>query len=118
MPNKPKQNKSHTRNRKISASPSVLSFWQYFIDPGSYQLLFNPQVEELKLDLNMNKGMNDQIKQINFSILILESYIPQVKEYRNALSWNSLTMSRRIQAKKMSMNTLLAGAEFPRPFQG
>lgn len=66
----------------------------------------------------MNKGMDVQSTQINFNILILESYIPQVKEYRNALSWNSLTMSRRIQTKKMSMNTLLAGAEFPHPFQG
>lgn len=59
----------------------------------------------------MNNGMNDQSKQINFSILILESCIPQVKEYRNALYQNSLTMSIRIQAKKISMNTL----NFPTP---
>lgn len=64
----------------------------------------------------MNNGMNDQRKQINFSILILESYIPQVKEYRNALYQNSLTISIRIQAKKISMNTLLV-LNFPIPFK-
>lgn len=58
--------------------------------------------------------MNDQSKQINFSILILESHILQVKEYRNALSRNSLTMSIRIQVKKISMNTLLV-LNFPTP---
>lgn len=62
----------------------------------------------------MNNGMNDQSKQINFSILILESHILQVKEYRNALSQNSLTMSIRIQVKKISMNTLLV-LNFPTP---
>lgn len=38
------------------------------------------------LVLNMNKEINKQTKQIHLSIVTLESYIPQVKEYRNALS--------------------------------
>lgn len=35
-PNKLKQNKNHTRNRKISASPSLLALHQLFIHPDGF----------------------------------------------------------------------------------